>query len=184
MKSCLPLLLVISIAFVGCGSQTEAPSSSSQVGNDEHSHGDEHAHPTEGLHHGELIELGNEEYHAEVVHDEASGAVTVYMLDAAAKSAVPIDATKLLVNLSHDGNAEQFTLAASPDAGDPTGKSSRFVATDAELAEDLDLEGVGAQLVVTIGGKQYRGAIAHDHEGHDHDHESQGDEHDKQDNDH
>jgi hypothetical protein len=71
------------------------------------------------------------------------------------------------VNLSHDGKAEQFALAASPQSTDPTGKSSRFASADAELVEDLDNEAVKAQLVVDIGGKQYRGAIQHDHEGHD-----------------
>lgn len=126
-----------------------------------------HAHPSEGLHGGSLIELGNEEYHAELVHDEKVGSVTVYLLDSAAKNMIPIEAAELTVNLSHDGNAEQFTLAAKPDTGDPTGKSSRFVSTDAELAGELDHEGVKAQLVASINGKQFRGDIQHDHEGHD-----------------
>lgn len=127
------------------------------------------AHPSEGPHHGGLIELGNEEYHAELVHDDAAGSVTIYILDSAAKQAVPIDAAELKINLSHDGNAEQFALTASPDTNDPAGKSSRFTSTDAELAEELDHEGA-AQLVVTINGKQFRGDIVHDddHEEHDH----------------
>lgn len=126
------------------------------------------AHPSEGPHHGGLIELGNEEYHAELVHDDAAGSVTIYILDSAAKQAVPIDAAELKINLSHDGNAEQFTLTANPDVNDPTGKTSRFTSTDAELAEELDHEGT-AQLVVTINGKQFRGEIVHDddHEGHE-----------------
>jgi hypothetical protein len=90
---------------------------------------------------------------------------------------VPIYETKVLVNLTHDGSAEQFELAANPQSTDPSGKSSRFVSTDAELAEDLDIEGIEAKLVTTIGGKQYRGNIEHDHDheghhegadGHDH----------------
>lgn len=52
--------------------------------------------------HGDLVELGNEEFHAEVVHGEA-GSVTVYILDSAAKVTVPIDATELTINVSHDG---------------------------------------------------------------------------------
>lgn len=127
------------------------------------------AHPSEGPHHGGLIELGNEEYHAELVHDDAAGNVTIYILDSAAKQSVPIDAAELKINLSLDGNAEQFSLAASPDANDPAGKASRFTSTDAELAEELDHEGA-AQLVVTINGKQFRGEIVHDddHEEHNH----------------
>ena len=53
---------------------------------------DVHAHPSEGPHHGTLVELGNEEFHAEVVHDDKS--VTVYVLDAGATKAVPIDAQR------------------------------------------------------------------------------------------
>ncbi len=129
-----------------------------------------HNHPTEGPHHGSLIELGAEEYHGELVHDEDSGSVTIYILDSAAKVAVPIDATEVTVNLKHDGNAEQFKLAASPDAADPAGKSSRFVSTDSELGEDLHAEDANATLVVMIKGKSFRGAIKHDddHAGHDH----------------
>jgi len=168
----MTLSVVVSIALVGCGSSTEAPPKASSHADhdehDDHEDGDEHGHPSEGPHHGSLIELGNnEKYHAELVHDETSGSVTIYVLDSAAKNAVPIEATEVRVNLSHDGEAEQFTLAASPDAGDPSGKSSRFVSTEEELAEDLDHDGTEAKLVITIGGKQYRGAIEHDHDGHD-----------------
>lgn len=123
----------------------------------------EHAHASEGPHGGGLIELGNEEYHAELVHDDAAGTVTVYILDSAAKSAVPIDAAEITINLKHDGRGEQFKVASSADQGDPAGKSSRFVSSEAELAEDLDHEGAEPQLVVTIAGKQYRGVISHEH---------------------
>jgi len=127
---------------------------------------DVHNHPSEGPHHGGLVELGNEEYHIEIVHDDDAGTVTAYVLDSSAKVAVPINASEIMVNLSHDGQAEQFALAASPQSGDPPGKSSKFVSNDTELAEDLDNDAVSAQLVVTINGKPYRGAIQHDHDSH------------------
>ncbi|NOY41476.1 MAG: hypothetical protein GXP26_06530 [Planctomycetes bacterium] len=162
------------ITFGGCGKSEQASTSAPKddhAHDDGHEHGDGHDHPSEGPHHGGLVELGNEEFHAEVVHDEEAETVTIYLLDSAAKSAVPIEATELVVNLSHDGEAEQFKLAASPEPSDPQGKSSKFVSSDAELAEDLDHEGAKARLVVTIEGKQYHGEIHHDHDGHDdHDH--------------
>jgi len=171
----MTLSVVAMIGFLGCGSSTEAPSAGHADHHDEEAHDeeahDEHGHPSEGPHHGSLIELGNEEYHAEMVHDDASGTVLIYLLDSAAKMSVPISATELLVNLTHDGAAEQFTLMASPQSSDPSGKSSRFISTDEELAEDLDLEEVEAKLVVTIDGKQYRGDIQHDH---DEDHDEDG----------
>ncbi len=140
-----------------------------------------HVHPTEGPHHGSLIELGNEEYHAEVVHDEKSGMVTLYLLDSSAKNSVSIAANEILVNLSHAGQAEQFPLPANPQSSDPDGHCSRFASPNPELYEELDHEGTNAQLVVTIGGKQYRGTIDHDadHSGHaDHsDHADEGNDH-------
>ena len=123
-------------------------------------------HPTEGPHHGELIELGNEDYHGEMVHEEET--VFVYILDGAASAAVPIEAGELLLNVVYEGKPAQFKLKAEPDAGDPEGRSSRFQVTDAELVEQLDAEGTTAKLVVTIDGTSYRGEVTHDHDGHDH----------------
>ena len=129
---------------------------------------DSHAHPTEGPHHGTLIELGNEEYHAELVHDEQS--VTIYLLDGSATKATPIDAAEVTINLVHDDKPEQFKLAANPDANDPVGKSSRFILQSAELVEELEHDHGAEKLSVLIGGKAYRGEIHHDHAGHDHKH--------------
>ncbi len=123
----------------------------------------EHDHPSEGPHHGDLVELGNEEYHAEVVHGEG-GSVSVYILDSAAAAVVPIDATELTINITHDGNAEQFKLPADRDASDPEGKSSRFTLKDEELSTDLDSHDAAARLVVMIAGKSFSGKIVHSHE--------------------
>lgn len=129
----------------------------------------EHAHPSVGPHHGDLVELGNEEYHAEVVHGE-SGSVTVYILDSGAKTAAPIDASELTINISHDGKAEQFKLPAERDASDPEGRSSRFSVKDEKLAKVLDDHDAAAKLVVMIDGKSYSSKIEHSHEGeHAHD---------------
>lgn len=128
-----------------------------------------HDHPSEGPHHGDLVELGNEEYHAEIVHG-AGGEVTVYILDGKAATAVPIDAAEVTINLTHDGKAEQFKLAASPDASDPSGKSSRFTLKDEELAGDLDQKATKARIAVQIDGKSFSGGIEHHHEGDGHAH--------------
>jgi len=129
---------------------------------------DAHAHPTHGPHDGDLIELGNEEYHAELVHSEGEE-ILIYILGSDAKTAVPIEATDIVVNVVHDGNPEQFKLTASPNEGDPEGQSSRFTSSEAELSEHVHEDGAAAKLVVLIDGKQYTGKIAHDHD-HDHGH--------------
>ena len=156
--------VILTLIVVGCGKSSQKPGSSGTT----ETAGppatvEAHAHPSEGPHGGSLIELGNEEYHAELVHDDAAKTVTIYVLDSAGKASVPIDATELIINLKHEGKGEQFKLAASADKSDPPGKSSRFVSSDAELAEDLDREGAEPQLVVTISGKQFRGALEHSH---------------------
>ena len=121
-----------------------------------------HEHPSEGPHHGTLIELGKEEFHAELVHDDKS--VTIYVLDSAAKNSVPVDASEVLINILKDGKPAQFKLAATPVEGDPDGKSSRFVDSGTELAGNLDNEAAAPKLSITINGKSYKGTITHEHD--------------------
>lgn len=160
-------LFMAATLAIGCNQDAGGPAAPPANSGEKHADHTEHAHPTEGPHGGDLIELGNEEYHAELVHDEQGGTVTIYILDAEAKAVVPIEATELTINLKHEGQAEQFKLAASPDTSDPQGKSSRYVSNDAELGEDLEHEGAEPQLVVTINDKQYRGNIEHGDHGHE-----------------
>jgi hypothetical protein len=173
----LSFCALLTLSFAGCGkssnqatssggAETSAPPATVEAGHD---------HPSEGPHGGSLIELGNEEYHAEMVHDDQAKTVTIYILDSAAKASVPIEAADVTINLKHEGRGEQFKLMASADQNDGQGKASRFVSSDAELAEDLDREGADAELVVTINGKPYRGALAHEH-GHGEDEHGHHDE--------
>jgi hypothetical protein len=170
----LPLFAVVAVSVTGCQETVESPVSAlpPDTLSDTHDHG-AHAHPSEGPHHGDLVELGNEEFHAEVVHDEAHGNIEIYILDSSATTQVAIDTTELTVNISYDGKPEQFILTAEPDEGDEDGKSSRFFSSDKELAEHLGEEGASPRLVVKIHGKSYRGEIKHhhDHEGHNHSHD-------------
>ena len=175
MKTQFTLATVVASALfiAGCG---EAPAPKPAPAKTEtHHEGDghdhaEHAHAETGPHKGQLIELGKEEYHAELVHDEDAGKVTIYVLDSEAKKAVAIESTELIINLKHDGKGEQFKLAAAPQDGDGEGKSSRFVSDDKKLAEDLDHAGTQARLVLEIAGKSFTGEIKHDHDHGDHKH--------------
>jgi hypothetical protein len=124
----------------------------------------EHAHPSEGPHHGDLVELGNEEYHGEVVHHNDTATLEIYILDGTATEQIAIDATEVHINLSHNGQPQQFTLTAKPDEGDEAGRSSRFFTDNRELMAHLDEKGTNPRLVVRINGKSYRGAISHSHQ--------------------
>lgn len=127
-----------------------------------------HEHPDKGPHGGELIELGDEEYHAELVHRQKAGTVTIHVLDSAAEFAVATEAPDATINLKAKGKPRQFKLAAKPMMSDPKGAASRFVSMDKELGALLEDEKAEARLRIVIKGKTYVGKIEHHH----HDHET------------
>jgi hypothetical protein len=128
-----------------------------------HDHeGHDHAH--HGPHHGHLIELGEEEYHAEWTHDE-SGKVAVYILDSEAKKEVPIEAAEIAIDVKIGDNPPvAYKLPAVNPMG---GKSATFEIVDKQLLGALEVlksPGVVATLKLTINGKPYEQRIeAHEH---------------------
>ncbi len=129
----------------------------------EHGHAHSHEH---GPHGGELIELGEEEYHAEVVFDEESHKVTLYLLGADAKSAVAIEAKEFTLELPTQDKPQTYTLAAAAQDADVEGKSSRFEITSEELVDAYeDQEGLVGKFTVKIGSKSFTGEVKHTHHG-------------------
>lgn len=143
----------------------------------------DHHHDEHGPHGGHLIELGNHEYHAEIVFDAETKKITVYILGAEPDEPYAIAQSEVTFNLMYDETSEQLKLAAAPQEGDAEGKSSRFELADhptvAEHVEDEeDLEG---RLSVVIDDTPYSGAIVHDHD-HEHEHgeeDHEGEGHDE-----
>jgi hypothetical protein len=131
-----------------------------------HEHEHDHAHGEHGPHNGDLIELGGGSYHAELVHDDASKLVTIYLLGKDAKAPAPIAEESLVVSALVEGKPQQFVLAAKPQEGDGENQSSRFELTDAALVGAIDNPDSKARLNVTIEGRPYVGTI----EAHHHDH--------------
>jgi hypothetical protein len=129
----------------------------------------EHAHPDVGPHKGTLLELGEEEYHAEFLMDEKTETVTVYLLDGAVKNYVAIPAKDITIALKHDGKPESFKLKATPQKTDPAGLSSMFALKDEELVHDLHHKNNEARLMLKIDGKPFTAKIVHNHK-HDHKH--------------
>jgi hypothetical protein len=160
------IYLLALLSLVGCGS----PAANAPPAEEAHEHEHEHA---AGPHGGAIIELG--EYHGELVHDDAAGTVTVYVLDGAATANVPVDSKEASINITREGLGKQFALAASPVEGETDGKTSRFVSSDAELANEQVNPAAAAVFDITIGEQQFRGMVEHAHE-HDHDHEHEGEE--------
>ncbi len=181
----VPAALGLSSPFLaGCSSgEPTGGTETASSGADDHphgpgthaAHGDEggHSHPSEGPHGGHILKFGSADYHAELVHDEQSGAVAVYILDSGAKVATPVEALELIINVRKDGEAKQYRLAAAPEEGETGGKSSRFRTEDRALGDALHA-GAEARLVAKIGGRSYNAAIEH---GHDHAHGGHGHSH-------
>lgn len=168
-----PLAISALFAFVGCG-DTNEPAGSAPAPTAGHSDADGHAHEEgahaeEGPHHGHLIELGEEEYHAELTHDEASKTVSVYLLGKDAKSAVAIADPEITLNLVVDGKPVQAKLTAAPEPGDAQGQASRFTLKDEAVLEALEAPKTTGRLNVTIAGKSYAGTVEH-HEHGEHGH--------------
>lgn len=149
----------------GCGTESaKKPTAEAEHHDgDGHKEGEAgHGHAEEGPHKGQLIELGKEEYHGELLHDDAAHKITIYLLDGAAKKSVPVAEAALTVNVVVDGKPAQFKLPAVPQTDDPAGQSSRFELTDHMLCEALDDPKSKGRLNVTIAGKQFSGELSHE----------------------
>lgn len=121
---------------------------------EEHGHA-EHKAP----HGGVLLEVGEEEAHLELVHDEAAGKVTLYVLGKDAKTPVTI-ATAPKLNLKLEAGPKQIeTKAVEPKDG----VASQFEVTD----DALKAHGLTGRIALKIGEKKYNVELKHDH---DHDH--------------
>ncbi|WP_013629941.1 MULTISPECIES: hypothetical protein [Rubinisphaera] len=169
----LAIALLSSVFMVGCqptSPPTDGPQPDLHEDHDQADGHDGHAHPEHGPNGGELFELGAEEYHAELLHDDDAQTVTINLLDSAAKEAVTIPDQEVTLNVKADGSGSQFKLTSTGEGE----ANSTFTSKDAKLIELLEGEHADITLVVTIAGKQYRGQMHHDHahgeEGHDHAH--------------
>lgn len=168
----LPLMVGVSVWLAGCNPQ--APSSTNGSGattdGDAHDHdhaGHDHAH--HGPHDGDIMMIGDEEYHAEWTHDE-KGKVTFYILDAEAKNEVPIAAERITIDVKiGEKDPATYELLAVNPSGDEM-KTAQFEIVDTNLEGALEFlsKGVVATLSVEIDGKPYQQKI--EKEAHDHDH--------------
>lgn len=152
-------MLTAMALIIGCG-----PNNQNDHADDHHEHTDgEHDEEHEGPHGGHVIELGRDhQFHAELVENEDSKSVTVYMLGEDMK-ALPISASTMSMNLMVDGEAKTFELTAVEPVD---GKASQFNGVDESLFEALHEHEASGKLNVTIDDTPYSGAVEH-HDHHD-----------------
>ncbi len=156
--------------LLGCGAKP-ADSGGDQGGATPaaHDHAADHGHDhaAEGPHGGHVIVLGEEEYRAELTHDEATHTVAVYLLDSSVKEPVASDQEAITLQIFEGGDFVDHALK-------PTDENGAFSTTDEKLCDLLlHSEEFKARLHATIAGKEYVGTVeltahAHAHAGHDH----------------
>ena len=156
--------LCVCVWMAGCDSSPPEPDThQDEESHEGHTHEDEleHAHPTEGPHGGHLVELGGEEYYAELLHDESTHTVTVHLLGAAAEESVLVETPEITLQVLEEGQFADYALTAVAAGGDATG-ASQFEIVDQHLSEMLDdAEQLRGRLRVTIEGRQLTGTIEH-----------------------
>lgn len=145
-------------AIVGCGessSGTPVQISGNPPPLFDDPHGEGCAHASRGPHDGELLELGRGNYHVELVHDDDTHTVSVYVLDATATSMVPIAADEIQLNLILSGEPKQFRLPSVAQSTDPAGSSSCFCLQDELLCTALDAKNTKGRIVLAVDERPY-----------------------------
>lgn len=152
--------LITLLALTGCGSGSgEYRQLSDKDAADTPPVADSHHHD-HGPNGGHVIELGD--HHGEVTL-AANRKLTLHILDGALKNAVPLADATAVANLKIGGETTQVALVAAPLDGETDGKTSRFQSAEPLPETVKDLEDVGGDVTLTIGGKATTGAIEHHH---------------------
>jgi hypothetical protein len=145
---CARLAVVVLIAAAGaCRNASPAPVSSPPT---------EHQH--KAPHSGQLVELGEEFAHLELLLDRGAGKLTAYVLDGEAEQSVRISqpALTLLCTAPPGIAGKSFDLVPVTNVltGEKIGDSSEFAVTDPSLRDLQNVE--GRILRVTIKGQEFR----------------------------
>ena len=143
-------------AVIGCGTPEPKPPVAKPS-----EHEDEHHHP--GPHEGLVANVGDHSHHLEWTHDDKTGKVQLFVLDAERTKEVPIEMESLVVV----SGGKEYTL----DAVNPTdGKTAVFESNDAELLgviETLSKTKTAEVKEIKIGDKTHKNVKLI--EDHDHD---------------
>lgn len=152
-------------AQTGCRSRDSSGEQGKPSTNkDEH----DHSHSEPGQHGGAIIDLGQGDYHVEIVHpihthgssvEESPKDVTVYLLDSELQPLDGQSVASLRINVAVDGAPLQINLQPAEDA------PYTFRTADEQLCK-LFQSGTEMDVIVVadIEGEAYRGTLHHGHE--------------------
>ncbi|QDT43270.1 hypothetical protein Pan241w_33700 [Gimesia alba] len=163
--------------FVGCSSKDDTRTfddKDSQASEEaEHAHDHAHEHGPNG---GHLLEVGEEQYHMEVVFDNGKRTLTAFILGPDAKTPFPIEGESIDFDLEVGDDEHEIPLAAKPLEGEKEGKSSRFVAEGKAIPDSIKAESdLNGHFHLDVGEDHFHVDLEHgdhdhgDHKGHDHD---------------
>lgn len=177
MKTLYFPVVIASLLFLPTSQALSASDEHNHAQADQHAGAEGHEHPTAGPHGGALIELGKEEYHAELNLDEKRNQVTIVVLDSAGKQLVPVEAPYVLVNVKGGDKPRQYRLLPVFPKGQDRGPATMFALVSPELMTDLHTPAVTAKMTIKIGKKSYAAALQHEHQeqpGHNHSSDAKG----------
>ncbi|MFO1008000.1 MAG: hypothetical protein U0929_18725 [Planctomycetaceae bacterium] len=172
----LALGLALSLCVAGCNKEQSAARTFDENKDNVTNTAPPEAHHEHGPNGGHVLELGEEEYHAEVAMDQ-SRKLTVFLLDEHVKGAKPVENGSVQIVTKVDGNDVTLELVAAPLESEKDGKSSRFeLAADKVPGAVMDIEGLTGNLTLKVGDKTLTTSLTEEHDhghdhGHDHDHE-------------
>lgn len=133
--TCL-VLSVAAIVMAGC--ETKAPPAP-PVAPPKVQSAEPHGAHGAGPHGGTLADWGGGKYHVEFTVDHDKKQTIVYVLGSDEKTATPIKASKIMVNIIDP--ASEIEALAQPQEGEADGMSSRFVGTHDNLGKVQEYAG-------------------------------------------
>lgn len=120
------LVAALLVAMGGCSSATTERAAAPLPPQGEADHDHDWNRP--GEHHGLIVKISPNEYHAEAVF-EKGGAFRLFPLGADWREILPVETQELTAYLKQEGAVEAVSvvLKPAPQTGDPAGKTSQFV---------------------------------------------------------
>jgi hypothetical protein len=168
----LPLMLLVPLVLSGCKkSPSTADGHGDEAHEDEHEHEGEHHHDhdhKDGPHGGHILELtgGDKDYHAEWLHDDEKGTVTVFLLDEDQKTSLENSPPEVSIEIRTGNSPKTYALPSTETVNDVPVLAAYSI-TDPELVTALEIvvEGNEPLLHVNIGEKPMTAKFEkHDHE--------------------
>jgi len=144
------LIVALGLLLVACSGEEPKENGGSTGGTTGAATG---AHGHEGPHGGHVLEVGSHVAHLEVIHDDDSGKMTIYVLGEDLKTPLALAAAPQIKLSTNDGPKVVTTRPQDANGG----KSSVFSATDAALKGHLH-----GRISVEIGGKTYNPELEHE----------------------